>query len=266
MSRAHVRAVFALPLFLATVACGSEKITPTTPTTPAPAPVVTISAPTLVGPSASSTAFGWPTFVWNNATKTNTTNALMYRLDVSLRDDFTSVSHTMMVPEGSGQTSYAPASTVPLPPEGNLYWRVVAMDQANSIQSQPSETRVFAYYENTQQNRVAVQLYGSLWPSARPTGTRGRARLGPGWDATVRRSFDGVTFQSPPLEVLRIYDLLDLGMSPDAAIAWMRANGYPTVAVWYPSVSSIGFPFQYMALIPPNFSTGSWELVHRVGA
>ena len=50
-------------------------------------------------------------------------------------------------------------------------------------------------------------------------------------------------------------------MEPDGAIGWIRSNGYPTAAVWYPSVAAIGFPFQYMALI-----RGAWELVVRVGA
>ena len=54
---------------------------------------------------------------------------------------------------------------------------------------------------------------------------------------------------------------MDLGYDVDSAIDWMRSNGYPTIAVWYPSVASIGFPFQYMALI-----RGEWELVVRVGA
>ncbi len=41
----------------------------------------------------------------------------------------------------------------------------------------------------------------------------------------------------------------------------MQQNGYPSTAVWYASVASIGLPYQYMALIG-----GSWELVTRVGA
>ena len=51
------------------------------------------------------------------------------------------------------------------------------------------------------------------------------------------------------------------GYDPDAAINWMRSNGYPTDAVWYAGPAAIGFPFQYMALI-----RGEWELVTRVGA
>lgn len=253
-------------------ACSDTTVAPAptpaspTPAPPAAAPAISISAPTPIGPASGTAVFGWPTFTWSNATKTNTNHALLYRFDLSLREDFASVSHTMMIAEGADQTSYTPPGTLAPPAEGNLYWRVIAIDQANAVQSQPSEVQRFAFYENTQQNRVAMQLYGSLWTNARPSGSRGRARLGPGWDAAIKRSFNGVTFQSPPLDVLRIYDLLDLGMTPDAAIGWLRSNGYGTDAVWYPSVWSIGFPYQYMTLLPQNFSSGSWELVHRAGA
>lgn len=269
MNNLKFRLICASALLAAAAACTDGKVvtstttspTPTTPAPTTPAPVISITAPSPVSPAGGTNAFGWPTFTWTNATKTNTNNALIYRFDLSTRDDFATVAHTTTVSEGSGQTSYTPPATVAAPQEGALYWRVVAIDQANAVQSQPSEVRAFNYYENTDQNRIAAQLYGGLWGSVRPPGTHGRARFGPGWDVATRRSFDGVTFQSPPLEVLRIYDLLDLGMNPDQAIGWMRVNGYPTVAVWYPSVAAIGFPFQYMALI-----SGSWELVHRVGA
>lgn len=190
----------------------------------------------------------------------------MYRFDLSTRDDFGTVAYTTMVPEGSGQTSFTPPSTQSAPAEGTLFWRVVAIDQANAVQSQPSATENFKFFENTEQQRIAVQLYGGLWPNARPSGTRGRARFGPGWGIGERTSFRGVRFMSPPLDTLRVYDLLDLGMDPNGAINWLRANGYGTDAVWYPSVWSIGFQWQYLTLIPQNFSTGAWELVHRVGA
>jgi hypothetical protein len=249
---------------LAAIGCSSNDPvtpTPTTPTPPAPPPAVTITAPTPVGPAVGTTTFGWPTMRVRNATKTNTTNALVYRFDVSARSDFATVAFTTTVPEGGGETSYTPAAGQEPPGEGTIYWRAIAIDQANAVQSSASETQSFVYYVDTEQNRVAVQLYGGLWSSVRPTGTRGRAARGPGWGAGTIRSFNGVTFQSPPLEVLRVYDLLDLGYDPDSAISWLRSNGYPTVAVWYPSVASIGFPYQYMALI-----RGAWELVVRVGA
>lgn len=263
------RSVALVGLCLVTAACADTTITPQAPTpntaTPPPAPVIAVSPPVPTAPAAGVSSFGWPTFSWNNAAKENTTNALVYRFDLSARDDFATVAHTANVQEGSGQTSYRPPSTLAAPSEGMLFWRVLAIDQANAVQSQPSEVQPFAYYDDTSQNRLATQLYGSLWSGARPTGTRGRAVWSRGWEAGTRRSFNGVTFMSPPIEALRIFDLLDLGYSPQTAIDWMRANGYrtgiPSEAVWYPSTATIGFPYQYMALVG-----GRWELVHRVGA
>jgi hypothetical protein len=226
----------------------------------APAPTISIEAPAPVGPANGATFFGWPSMTVTNAVRQNTANALVYRFDVSTRDDFATVAHSMVVPESPDQTSYTPAANQAAPPEGVLYWRAVAIDQPNAVVGAPSATQSFTFFVDTPQNRVATQVYGGLWGTVRPTGTRGRARLGPGWDARVLRSFDGVTFQSPPLETLRVFDLLDLGYQPQEAIDWMKSRGYPTVAAWYPGPLAIGFPFQYMALV-----NGGWELVYRTG-
>jgi hypothetical protein len=50
-------------------------------------------------------------------------------------------------------------------------------------------------------------------------------------------------------------------MSPQAAIDWMHANGYPTAAAYFSSVNVIGYQFSYLALI-----NGQWDLVIRSGA
>ena len=89
----------------------------------------------------------------------------------------------------------------------------------------------------------------------------GHAQLGPGWDVKTIRDFLGQLVPSPTTEQLQIFDLLDRGMNPDSALAWMNGNGYPTTAVYYASVLSIGFQSHYMAYI-----AGAWELVIRVGA
>jgi len=202
MNTAALRAILASLALATAAACTDAPVvssptpTPVTPT-PTPAPTITVSAPSLVQPASGATTFGWPTFTWNNATKTNTTNALVYRFDLSTREDFATVSHTATVSEGSGSTSYTPPSTLGSPTEGNLYWRVVAIDQVNAVQSPPSDVLRFAFYENTWQNQTAVQLYGGLWPSAKPTGATGRARLGPGWAVATRRSFAIVDSRVP---------------------------------------------------------------------
>jgi hypothetical protein len=74
-------------------------------------------------------------------------------------------------------------------------------------------------------------------------------------------SFTGVTFENPPLDTLQVFDLIDRGMDPAAAVDWMHANGYPTIGLWYPSVQVVAFQWEYMALI-----NGQWDIVLRVGA
>ena len=73
-------------------------------------------------------------------------------------------------------------------------------------------------------------------------------------------SFDGVSYQNPPLDELT-FDLIDRGMNPPDAISWMHRHGYPTIGLWYPDVQVIGFAFQYMAFI-----NGEWDIVRRIGA
>ncbi len=107
---------------------------------------------------------------------------------------------------------------------------------------------------------IALLEGATLWGGIRPPGNPGNASLGANWQVQTLVSFNGVTFVSPTIEELRVFDLLDRGMSPNDALTWMNNNGYPTAAVQYPSVSVIGFPYQYMALI-----NGAWELVVRVG-
>jgi hypothetical protein len=74
-------------------------------------------------------------------------------------------------------------------------------------------------------------------------------------------SFDGVRFLNPPIDEVRIFDLLDRGMDPQGAIDWMNGHGYPTIAAFYPPVNVIGFQFEYLAFI-----NGQWDIVLKVGA
>ena len=224
-------------------------------------PAVQIDPPTLLSPVGSSTTQGWPAFTVRNATRSGPAGPITYRFEIATSNTFGNVVLTATVNEGNTNTTFVPPSTQPAPSQNTLFWRVTAIDQSNNVTSPVSSVAVFVYSPPTQQALLAAQQGQVLWPNAQPTGTNGQARMGPGWNFATLRSFDGVTFVSPPIEVLRVFDLLDRGYDPDGAINWMRSNGYPTSAVWYPSVLSIGFPFQYMALIQ-----GSWELVLRVGA
>jgi hypothetical protein len=201
-----------------------------------------------------------PTLTVNNATRTGAVNgAISYTFEIAENTDFNPVAVSSSVTEGSGQTSMTLTSD--LAAGKTYYWRAVAVASADGLTSPPSDAQTIATPALTQAGLIAEQRGVVLWPGAQPTGTPGQARLGPGWGVGTRTSFDGVTFQTPPTDTLRVFDLLDRGYNPDAALAWMRANGYGAVPVYYPAVQAIGFPFQYMALV-----NGAWELVHRVGA
>jgi hypothetical protein len=261
-----IRAIALLSAMLASTACtGREGVEPTQrPATPAATPPVSVPSvvvgpPTPAGPPMGTVSFGWPTLTVNNADRTGSSGSLVYRFDISRADDFQSVEISDLVPETPDRTSYTPSSSQ-APAEGTLYWRVVAIDQPAAVQSEPSEARHFTYLAPTEQNRIAAELGVALWPGPRPAGRHGRARLGPGWQVRTITSFNGVTFLSPPVEAVRLVDLLDRGYAADQAIGWMRDNGYPSVAAWYPGQLAIGLPFQYMALVQ-----GRWELVVRVG-
>ena len=102
--------------------------------------------------------------------------------------------------------------------------------------------------------------WGYLWPGAPPPGSAGHAVRGDNWQVQTLNAFSGVSFISPTLEELRVFDLLDRGFDPQSAINWMNGNGYPTSAAYYPSINVIGFPTEYMAFI-----NGRWDLVLRVG-
>jgi len=139
MYTCFLRASFAVFLTLMTAACADIPAVTPAPTpapapAPGPAPVISITAPTPVGPVAGATSFGWPTFTVNNATKTNTMNPLVYRFDISSREDVATVALSATVPETPDRTSYTPSSTQQAPSEGALYWRALAIDQPNAVQ------------------------------------------------------------------------------------------------------------------------------------
>jgi hypothetical protein len=195
-----------------------------------------------------------------NATRTGTVNgAVSYTFEIADNSAFNPVAISGSVPEGSSQTTIAVSTD--LGAGKTYYWRAVAVDAADGLTSPPSDAQTMTIVNPTQAEQIAAQRGVALWPGAQPTGAAGHARLGPGWNVGTQTSFDGVMFQTPPIDALRVFDLLDRGYDPDAAIGWMRVNGYGSVPVYYPEPKAIGFPYQYMALV-----NGAWELVRRVGA
>ena len=227
--------------------------------------MTTPAKPSLAAPVASSPLTGTtvdkrPSLTVVNAVRTGTvTGEITYTFEIADNSAFNPVAVSTSVSEGSGQTTATLTSD--LAAGKTYFWRATANDAADGVTSPSSDAQTITTVSPTPAGLIAEQRGVVLWPSAQPTGSAGHARLGPGWSIGTRTSFDGVTFQSPPIDALRVFDLLDRGYDPDAALGWMRVNGYGSIAVYYASVQAIGFPYQYMALV-----NGAWELVHRVGA
>jgi hypothetical protein len=223
-------------------------------------PAVTIDPPVPVGPLAGTITQGWPAFTVNNSTRTSGAGAIVYRFEISNNSSFSAIVVSATVPEQPSRTSYTPPSNAAPATNTPLWWRATAIDQTNNISSPSSAVQNITYGKTTRQSDLAAQQGLVLWAGIQPPGTNGHAFMGPGWDLATVVSFDGVPHAKPTLEQLQVFDLLDRGMVPDAAIAWMQSNGYPTTGLYYPSTLTIGFPYEYMASI-----LGSWELVIRVG-
>lgn len=223
-------------------------------------PAIFISAPAPASPVSGAISSNWPTLVVSNASRFGPAGALVYRFDVSMSADFAAIAISGTVPEGNTQTTFTPPAAQAPQTQTTFYWRVTAVDQSNGVSSTASAVRSFTFAP-TAAGLIAAQEGLTLWTGVQPPGTAGHAVLGGGWDIQSRVSFNGVAFQSPTLDELRTFDLLDRGFDPNGAIAWLKGNGYTTDAAYYAGPQVIGFPYQYMAYI-----NGRWDLVFRVGA
>jgi hypothetical protein len=185
--------------------------------------------------------------------------SISYKFEISAASTFSPLLVSGTVPAGSGETDYAPPAD--LPQTGTLYWRVTAIDTGNNVSSTTSAPQSFTATKPSQAGVIAAKLGITLWPGAQPPGGNGHAIMGTDWTVEPLVSFDGHSFMNPPVEELQIFDLLDRGFEPGAAIDWMKGNGYFTSAAYYPDVAVIGFPYEYLALV-----NGQWSIVIRVGA
>jgi hypothetical protein len=222
-------------------------------------PAITIDAPVPIAPLTGATTPPRPALRVSNAARSGPVGPLTYRFELSTTSTFSSAIATGTNAEGVNETGFVPAADLPL--DGLLYWRAFAIDAANGVTSAPSAVQSFTPHRPSQAELVAAQLGVPLWPGQQPPGTVGHARMGTFWNVEYVTSFDGVRFLNPPLDQVQVFDLLDRGLDPQAAIDWMNSHGYRTAAAYYPSVQVIGFQFEYMALI-----AGSWDLVLKVGA
>jgi len=223
-------------------------------------PAIALGAPSVVAPLTGATPSGWPTFIVTDSTRSGPVTAVTYKFEVSSSSTFASDVINQTVPETANQTSFTPPFSTAVLAGTTLFWRATAIDSTNGVVSAPSAPQSFVSSQLTQQALIAIQEGFVLWPNAQPPGTNGHAVLGSNWAPQTLVSFNGVTFQCPPLEALREFDLIDRGMDPQAALDWMNLNGYLTTGIWVPSVQVVGYPFIYIALIG-----GSWNLVVRIG-
>jgi hypothetical protein len=221
-------------------------------------PVINVNPPVPFSPQNNAVTAQRPALRVTNAVRSSAAGAVTYSFEIANSAAFTTMIASATVPEGVNETGFIPNFDLPMGTP--LFWRVTANDASSVTASEASPTQTFTVIAS-QAGLIALQRGVVLWPGVQPPGIEGRARLGPGWDVKTIRDFLGQLVQSPTIEHLRVFDLLDRGMDPDSAIAWMNGNGYFTASLYYPSVLSIGFQSHYM-----TFLGGAWELVIRVGA
>jgi hypothetical protein len=223
-------------------------------------PAITINAPVPIAPLTGGTTPPRPALRVINAVRSGPVGPITYRFEISTASTFPSLVTGGTNAEGANETGFVPAADLPL--DSLLYWRAFAIDAANGVTSAPSAVQSFTPHRPSQAELVAAQLGVPLWPGQQPTGTVGHATMGGFWNVEyVTSPIDGYRFLNPPLDELQIFDLLDRGFAPQAAIDWMNSHGYPTAAAFYPSVLVIGFQYEYLAL-----NGGRWDIVLKVGA
>ena len=227
---------------------------------------VTIAAPTPVTPpNGGIITIAGTALTVNNAAKTGPAGPVTYKFDVSSSASFSPILATGTVSEGASTTTFTPSITYTA--STTYYWRVTVTDATNGVVT-TSATFSFSAISSIQV-LLAYEEGQTLWPGAQPSGTNGHSSLGSGWDVANAVYVDGTPYVTPQIEALRVFDLLDRGMSPPDALAWMQANGYSTGgAVYYDApLYVIGFHFQYMAgingLNGQPTASGQWNLTQR---
>jgi hypothetical protein len=225
-------------------------------------PAIIVSAPAPVSPAAGATTTAWPVLSVGNAARSGPVTALTYRFELATNQAFSPTLATASVSEGSSQTSFTPTVTLPTQ-KTQYFWRATATDSTSGISSQPSAVQTFTLdpVPLTAAGKLAAERGVVLWPGAQPTGSAGHVNLGDNWQVQSVVSFGGKTFISPPLEALRLFDLMDRGLSPQGAIDFMIANGYPNAGAYYPVAGGvIGIDFMYLGY---DQSRNAWDLILR---
>jgi hypothetical protein len=232
---------------------------------------ITISTPVPIAPLNGAQTTPRPALRVANAARTGPAGAITYKFEISTVATFASILMTGTNSEGINETGFIPASD--LPSSGALFWRATAMDVANGVSSAPSPVQSFTASRPSQAQVIADQLGVPLWPGIQPPGTHGHATmgdnpaLGVGWAIqTLYYAPGNVFFKSPDIEMLRYFDLFDRDFQPEAATAWLNANGYPTQGLWYPPPEKavLGLKYVYIAARGKVSVNATWDLVLRV--
>jgi hypothetical protein len=231
---------------------------------------VVLGAPSPIAPLTGATTNTRPTLRVTNSTRTGPAGAITYKFEVSTSSAFSTTVISAITNEGINETGYI--ITNDLTPGTTYYWRATAIDATNNVTSTASPIQSFVPAQS-QAEALAKQIGITLWPGAAPTGQTGHATMGEagpygaGWQPqTLYYAPQNVFFPSPDAEMLRIFDLLDRGMDPESAIAWMNSNGYPTAALWYPPPDKavIGLHYVYLASRGKVVVNSIWDIVVRV--
>jgi hypothetical protein len=234
-------------------------------------PAITINAPVPIAPLTNAQTGTRPALRVANAVRTGPAGAITYRFEISTVSSFSPLLMTGTNSEGVNETGFIPPAD--LPTTGTLFWRATAIDVANGVSSPPSAVQSFTANRPSQAEAIAAQLGVPLWPGAVPPGSVGHATmgndaaLGVGWAIqTLYYAPGNVFFQSPDIEMLRYFDLFDRDFQPEAATAWMNANGYPTQGLWYPPPEKavLGLKYVYIAARGKVSVNGIWDIVLRV--
>ena len=225
---------------------------------------VTLGAPVPIGPLTNAETTTRPALRVSNVSRSGPTGPITYRFEIARDPGFATLVVTGTNTEGINETGFIPATD--LPTRVLLFWRAIAIDAANAVTSPLSTVQSFTP-QPSQAEAVAQRLGVVLWPGSVPPGSVGHATMGDNWQIQTLHYLPGnVFFQSPDVEMLRIFDVLDRGFDPDGAAAWMNSNGYPTAALWYPPPEKavIGLKYVYLASRNKVFVNGIWEVVLRL--
>ena len=234
-------------------------------------PAVIVNSPVPIGPLAGATTTPRPALRVMNVTRTGPAGPFTYLFEIANSSAFTNVIVTATQTEGVDETGFIPSSDLPI--NATLYWRASGVDANTGVSSTPTAVQSFATRAFTQAETVAEQLGVPLWPGMQPSGNPGHATMGNdrtrgvGWNVqTLHYVPANVSFQSPDIEMLRYFDLWDRGFDPDSAIAWMNANGYPSIAKWYPGPEKavLGLKYVYIAARDKVVTNATWDMVLRV--